>query len=248
VLRVPQALVADLPEFMARSGRAQEVVSVCRLEDGKRLVSVLSVEQMFAREDLRAALRDAAGAQDDEIEEQQVAGGRHDQNTSADDANGDELLVVFRLDAEEYSVDVDAVQEIIRVPETLIRVPKALDFVEGLVNLRGAVLPVVDLRSRLGLPRGERDDRQRIVVLIVNGVRTGFIVDSVTEVLPVTRSLIEPAPELSEEQARLVKQVANLAATQRMLLLLETDQLLATEQLAALIPHQRGAAVQELVG
>jgi len=127
-------------------------------------------------------------------------------------------------------------------------VPKALDFVEGLVNLRGAVLPVVDLRSRLGLPRGERDDRQRIVVLIVNGVRTGFIVDSVTEVLPVTRSLIEPAPELSEEQARLVKQVANLAATQRMLLLLETDQLLATEQLAALIPHQREARADELVG
>jgi purine-binding chemotaxis protein CheW len=255
VLRVPYELVADLPEFMARAGRAQEVESVCRLEDGKRLVSVLSVEQMFARDDLESTLRTVAGGVDhhagtsDHSEEGVMARELLDRAGPTDDETGDdELLVVFRLAAEEYSVDVDAVQEIIRVPETLIRVPKALDFVEGLVNLRGAVLPVVDLRTRLGLARTERDERQRIVVLIVNGMRTGFIVDSVTEVLRVTRSLLEPAPELSEEQARLVKQVANLASSQRMLMLLETDQLLATEQVAALIPHQRAAVAGELVG
>ena len=96
------------------------------------------------------------------------------------------------------------------MPETLIRVPKTSDFVEGLVNLRGMVLPVVDLRTRLGLPRVERDERQRIVVLILGGVRTGFVVDSVAEVVRVAKSVLEPAPELSEEQARLVSRVANL--------------------------------------
>jgi len=143
---------------------------------------------------------------------------------------------------------VDAVQEIIRVPDVLIRVPKALDFVEGLVNLRGAVMPVVDLRTRLGLVRGERDERQRIIVLMVDGVRTGFIVDSVTEVLRVSRGDLEPAPALSAEQARLVRRVANLAAAQRMLMMLEPEHLLATDELAALIPHQREAGVDELVG
>ena len=273
VLRVPQGLVAALPEFMARAGRAREVEAVCRLEDGRRLVSVLSVERLFEDGELRAAVEEAVGdISDDLIDGERADGDGVDGDRDEEGAavaveagtpdgeqareQADEVLVAFRLGGEEYSVVVDAVQEIIRVPEMLIRVPKALDFVEGLVNLRGAVLPVVDLRTRLGLPRGERDDRQRIIVLIVGGVRTGFVVDSVTEVLRVGRGDLEPAPELSAEQSSLVKRVANLARSRRMLMMLDPDHLLATEQLAALgrqgqrqqaLPQQREAAVTELV-
>ena len=152
--------------------------------------------------------------------------------------------MVFRLDQEEYAVDVDTVQEIIRVPEALIRVPKSFDFVEGLVNLRGTVLPVVDLRTRLGLERAGRDDRQRIVVLIIGGVRTGFVVDSVAEVARVAKSVLEPAPELSAEQARLVGRVANLPGDRRMLLLVQADQLLAAEQAEALAAAVAGPAAR----
>ena len=226
VLRVPHELVAPLPGFMADGGRRSEVESVVRLEDGRRLVSVLSVNRMFDSPEVRREIAEQWGEDGPEMtEEQQVT----------DDGRGDEeLFVVFRLDDEEYAVDVDAVQEIIRVPEALIRVPKSYDFVEGLVNLRGTVLPVVDLRSRLGLPRTERDERQRIVVLIIGGVRTGFIVDSVAEVARVGRQVLEPAPELSAEQARVVSRVANLPDQQRMLLLVQVDQLLAAEQATAL--------------
>jgi purine-binding chemotaxis protein CheW len=230
VLRVPHDLVAELPDFMARSGRSTEVDSVCRLDSGKRLVSVLSVDKMFSRDGLREQLA-GIDTGDEFPEEMGVAAG------VADEHDGDdEMLVVFRLDDEEYCVDIDAVQEIIRVPESLIRVPKTLDFVEGLVNLRGAVLPVVDLRTRLGIDRAERDERQRIVVLIIGGVRTGFIVDSVAEVTRVAKSALEPAPELSEEQARLVSQVANLPEQSRMLMLLEPDHLLAADQVSKLQP------------
>ncbi|SNY15276.1 chemotaxis protein CheW [Paractinoplanes atraurantiacus] len=226
VLRVPHQLVAPLPAFMAGDGRKSEVESVCRLEDGKRLVSVLSVNRMFDSPEVRNEIAEHQGQGDmPQMAEERMA----------DDGRGDEeLFVVFRLDEEEYAVDVDAVQEIIRVPEALIRVPKSYEFVEGLVNLRGTVLPVVDLRTRLGLPRGERDERQRIVVLIINGVRTGFIVDSVAEVARVGRHVLEPAPQLSAEQARLVSRVANLPDQKRMLLLVQVDQLLAAEQAAAL--------------
>jgi len=79
-------------------------------------------------------------------------------------------------------------------------------------------------------------------------VRTGFIVDSVTEVLRVSRGDLEPAPELSAEQAYLVRQVANLATSERMLLMLEPDHLLGTEQLAALIPNPRDAGADALAG
>jgi purine-binding chemotaxis protein CheW len=225
VLRVPHELVAPLPGFVADTGRRSEVESVVRLEDGKRLVSVLSVNRMFDSPEVRQEIAEQWEDAPEMTEEQQVT----------DDGRGDEeLFVVFRLDDEEYAVDVDAVQEIIRVPEALIRVPKSYDFVEGLVNLRGTVLPVVDLRSRLGLPRTERDERQRIVVLIIGGVRTGFIVDSVAEVARVGRQVLEPAPELSAEQARVVSRVANLPDQQRMLLLVQVDQLLAAEQATAL--------------
>ncbi|BAL92096.1 putative chemotaxis signal transduction protein CheW [Actinoplanes missouriensis 431] len=223
VLRVPHQLVAPLPNVVEGEGRKSEVESVCRLEDGKRLVSVLSVNRMFDSPEVRNEIADYR----DENEEMAVERDR----SEADDGRGDEeLFVVFRLDDEEYAVDVDTVQEIIRVPEALIRVPKSFDFVEGLVNLRGTVLPVVDLRTRLGLGRTERDERQRIVVLIIGGVRTGFIVDSVAEVARVGRNVLEPAPELSAEQARVVSRVANLPDQQRMLLLVQVDQLLAAEQ------------------
>ncbi|WP_433826796.1 chemotaxis protein CheW [Actinoplanes sp. CA-015351] len=222
VLRVPHQLVAPLPSVVTGDGRKSEVESVCRLEDGKRLVSVLSVNRMFDSPEVRNEIADYR----DDDQELDV-----DQDRAVDDGRGDEeLFVVFRLDDEEYAVDVDVVQEIIRVPEALIRVPKSFDFVEGLVNLRGTVLPVVDLRTRLGLGRTERDERQRIVVLIIGGVRTGFIVDSVAEVARVGRNVLEPAPELSAEQARVVSRVANLPEQQRMLLLVQVDQLLAADQ------------------
>jgi len=227
VLRVPYGLVAPLPGFIAGDGRRSEVESVCRLEDGKRLVSVLNVNRMFDSPEVRQEIAEHREAEDEPEMNGPQAG--------ADDGRGDEeLFVVFRLDDEEYAVDVDGVQEIIRVPDALIRVPKSYAFVEGLVNLRGTVLPVVDLRTRLGLGRAERDDRQRIVVLIIGGARTGFIVDSVAEVARVAHDVLEPAPELSAEQARVVSRVANLPDQQRMLLLVQVDQLIAPEQAAAL--------------
>lgn len=223
VLRVPHQLVAPLPSVVAGEDRKTEVESVCRLEDGKRLVSVLSVNRMFDSPEVRDEIADYR--REDEVDMIDEPG------DLTDDGRGDEeLFVVFHLDDEEYAVDVDTVQEIIRVPEALIRVPKSFDFVEGLVNLRGTVLPVVDLRTRLGLGRTERDERQRIVVLIIGGIRTGFIVDSVAEVARVGRNVLEPAPELSAEQARVVSRVANLPEQQRMLLLVQVDQLLAAGQ------------------
>jgi purine-binding chemotaxis protein CheW len=137
----------------------------------------------------------------------------------------EELLVVFRLDDQDYAVDVDAVQEIIRVPEALIRVPRSQSFVEGLVNLRGAVMPVVDLRTRLGL-RKDRTDRSRVIVLAAHGTRAGFIVDEVREVARIDRHVPEPNPEFDA----VVPRIANLPDQDRVLLLLETAQLLGRAQ------------------
>ena len=148
--------------------------------------------------------------------------------------NDEEQFVVFRLAGEEYGVPIETVQEIVRIPDVLTRVPHTASFMEGVVNLRGMVLPVVDQRRRFGLPEAERNDRQRIMVLTIGGIRTGFIVDQVSEVLQIPRSTIEPAPQLSQEQARLIRRVANLAAQKRMILLLEPANLLEAPEVSAL--------------
>lgn len=100
-------------------------------------------------------------------------------------------LVVFSLGAESYGVPIGAVREIIKTQE-ITHVPGAPDFVEGVVNLRGKVIPVVDLRKRLGIAAIGRNGDNRIVVVDGGGEDIGMIVDTVTEVMRVPAASVEP--------------------------------------------------------
>jgi purine-binding chemotaxis protein CheW len=225
VLRVNRNLVDPVPSLI-RSGRGHnEIQGICRLDGGKRLVSVLSAEALFENDVVRRAVADAG----------EDAG----EDTMASDRAGtleeEEQFVVFRLAREEYGAPIETVQEIVRVPEELTRVPKAPSFIKGVVNLRGSVLPVVDQRTRFDLDDIDRNDRQRIMVFMIAGVRTGFIVDSVSEVLKIPRSAIGPTPALSAEQARLISRVANLEKQQRMILLIDVDHLLEATEIGAVL-------------
>lgn len=226
VLRVNRALVDAVPPLLARDQHLQDLTAICRLDGGGRLVSVLSAEKMFHN----TAIRDAAGAVAASEGDRMVA----ERGQGAGGADDEEQFVVFRLLAEEYGVAIDSVQEIVRVPEQLTQIPRSPAFIEGVVNLRGMVLPVVDQRRRFGLPSCERSDRQRIMVFAIRGTRTGFIVDSVSEVMRIPRSAIGPAPDLSEEQSRMIRRVANLERQQRMILLLDVDELLDRNEIADL--------------
>ena len=217
VLRVNKSLVDPMPSLLAREGDMSDITQICRIDGGRRLVSIISAQNMFHLRGVKEALElveDRMGKEN---------GLNSDQQLGADD---EEQMVVFRLDKEEFGVPIESVQEIVRVPEALTHVPRAPDFVEGVINLRGSVLPVIDQRVRLGLPAQERNDRQRIMVFLFDGVRTGFIVDSVTEVLKVHKSAIGPAPRLSGEQARLMARVANLEKQKRLIQLIDPAYLL----------------------
>ena len=223
VLRVPRSLIDPMPPLLAADAQLRDITAVCRLDEGRRIVSVLSADQIFDDGALRGSL--AA------LTEQ---GQSMDSSETVSDSSDEEQFVVFRLMNEEYGVAIAAVQEILRLPETIARVPRSPDFIEGVINLRGAVIPLVDQRSRFGLPVQERNDRQRVMVFTIRGVQTGFIVDSVSEVMRIARAQIEDAPELALEQAQMIRRVANLAERQRMILLLESDRLLDGAELDAL--------------
>lgn len=227
VLRVPRADVDAMPGLLAREGDLADISEICRLDGGKRLVSIISAANLFKHSSVREAVKSV-----DKMRADEQASATVDIDDEA--ADDDEQVVVFRLDKEEFGVPIDSVQEIVRVPEQLTHVPKAPACVEGVINLRGAVLPVIDLRRRLGLPTVERSDRQRVMVFLISGVRTGFIVDSVAEVLKIQKAAIEPAPCLSPEQARLLARMANLEKQKRMVQLIDPAQLIEAPDLANL--------------
>ena len=102
-------------------------------------------------------------------------------------------LVNFLIDDEEYGVEVLKVREIIRMTD-VTRVPNAPDFVDGVFNLRGKVIPIISLRKRLSLPVVDNDSRTRIIVLDIGNMLTGILVDSVSEVIRITENDIQPAP------------------------------------------------------
>ncbi len=102
-------------------------------------------------------------------------------------------IVSFRLANEEYGVDIMRVQEIILVGQ-ITKMPEVPDYICGLINLRGHVIPIVDLRRRFGLPIKENDEHTRIIVMNVENKTTGMVVDAVNEVLRISPDQIEPPP------------------------------------------------------
>jgi purine-binding chemotaxis protein CheW len=128
-------------------------------------------------------------------------------------------LVTFHLGDEEFGIDIQKVQEINRMIE-ITKIPNTPPFVEGVVDLRGKIIPIVSLRAQLGLGQTEWDKSTRIMVVEVEGKILGFIVDSVSEVLRIDDARIEPAPSVTGgSDSAYIEGVINLA--DRILILLD---------------------------
>ena len=138
-------------------------------------------------------------------------------------------MVTFKIGEEEFGVDILRVQEIIRIME-ITRVPKAPHFVEGVINLRGRVIPIIDLRKRFGLTAREHDKDTRIIVIEINNMIVGFVVDAVHEVLRIPADTVEPPPPavMGGVDSEYIKGVGKL--DDRLLILLDLDRLLSQEE------------------
>jgi purine-binding chemotaxis protein CheW len=151
-----------------------------------------------------------------------------EQTTSADERQ----LVVFQLGAEFYGVEIARVHEIIRL-QAVTRVPRAPAFVEGVINLRGKVIPVVDLRRRFGLPTADHTRASRIVVVEIGDQVVGVVVDGVSEVLRVNGATVEPpSPVVAGIDSEYIHGIAKL--DDRLVILLDLDRVLAQADRRAL--------------
>jgi purine-binding chemotaxis protein CheW len=245
ILRVPESALDPVPPVLSRGLGEARVEAIARLEEGRRLVSVLAPARLFddetaarlaetARDASRAAAR--GNARENARENERMA-------ADSERAGAAERFVVFRLGEEHYGLPIAAVDEVVRRPETLTRIPRAPEFVVGAMNLRGAVLPVIDQRRRFGTEGSQAGGR--IVVVTIDGVRAGFAVDAVSEVLPIPAADLSPAPELVAGGTRIFDRVARVERGGRMILLIDPRALLdAAERdlLAALAARAGGAA------
>lgn len=150
-------------------------------------------------------------------------------------------LATFCLGSEEYALDIASVQEIVRMT-TVTRVPHAPEFIEGVVNLRGKIVPVIDLRARFGLPPVEATQSTRIIIAQVAGTTVGLIVDAVREVLRLSSGAIEPTPVLVSREAdtAFCRGVGKLE--DRLILLLDLPHLLAYREVQELAGMHAGPA------
>lgn len=139
-------------------------------------------------------------------------------------------MVTFALDREEYGVEVLSVREIIRMPE-LTKMPNAPHYIEGVINLRGTVIPVISLRKRFSMDGHENDRNSRILVMELKGGNlTGFIVDSVAEVIRIQSDSIQPAPNVAHMDGVQDCIVGILDHNQRLLILLDLNLLFDDEE------------------
>src|SRR5262249_46630365 len=138
-------------------------------------------------------------------------------------------FVGFRLDREAYAIPITTIQEII-VMKPITRIPQVPETIEGLINLRGSVIPIVNLRRLFGLPPREFDDETRTVIVNVGGRTLGYVVDEVTQVMRIAADQIQPAPVAVATVAR--KHIAGLARLDDgLLVILDIEKLFAPEEL-----------------
>lgn len=134
-------------------------------------------------------------------------------------------VVAFRLGNETYAIDISHIHEIIRLREITF-VPRAPHYMRGVINLRGHIVPVMDLSARLGLPSQEETAQSRIIVVEVNGESIGMIVDAVSEVLRLSEEQIEPSAQLAGDQC--AEYISGLGkVNDRLVLLLDVEKVVA---------------------
>ena len=214
VMAAPIKLLDPVPPALAaRTGGESRIRSVYRGDAGRRLISILSSQQLF-RDDVMQKLAAEQRSQ------------RGPDEPAEPSARQELTFLVFRLADDEFGLPIETIVEVARVPEQITRLPKTPKFLEGVVNLRGDVLPVIDQRRRFDMPPLAKADGRRLIVVKTERHRAGVIVDGVSGVLRSGPGAIDPAPQLTDETSRLVRGVINLPASSRIVLLLDPMELL----------------------
>ncbi|CAA2155343.1 Chemotaxis protein CheW [Methylobacterium brachiatum] len=193
ILRLAPDAIDPVPSALSRGGTTA-IDALCRVDAAGTLVSVLSADRLLEGTSVTTSPVRSHDADPSDV--------------GAGDAT--EQVVIFDVAGESYGVTVSAVREVLRVPETMARLPRSPDLIVGAIDVRGTVLAVVDQRRRFGLPPGEAGPRRRIVVLEAGGSVAGLLVDGVSRMLRLEAAAIRPTPDFSGDAVNAVDRIATL--------------------------------------
>ena len=196
----------------ARVGGEARVEGIYRPADGASLVAILAADRLFG-EDVMDRLGKALRSQPPAA--------------PPSPAMRSEPLLLFRLCGEVFGLPIDVVEEVAVVPDGVTRIPHAPDFVEGVVNLRGELLPVIDQRRRFDMPASPPGRDRRLISVRSGPHRACLLVDSVSGVIEAAEDRIVPMPGLTGDAARLIRGVADLPGQGGLILILDPIELLS---------------------
>ncbi len=239
VRRYPKSIIQSPPD----SENAHELKGIVKVDNGKKLIMILRQEMLLSDDENKSISQwmDSEGIDVMEENNDRQPDGR-------EQAMADEVqLVTFNIGEEEYGIFITQIQEINRLGK-ITRLPKSPDFIEGVTNLRGEVIPVIDTRKRFGLDLRDNDDRTRIIIVDMAGKKTGLIADRVNEVLRLPTSNISPPPPVmsARSEAQFLSGIGKLDNGERMVLLLDSEKILDIEEQQAL--QQIAGAANDIDG
>jgi len=218
VLRVESNRIEAAPEMVSGADTGS-IAGVVKVNNGKRLVMILEASGLCSID------------QATNSEKLNVKSGR-DMVTKAEESTIEEVqLVSFLLGNEEFALEIEHVREIIRYPE-IVKVPNMPDYIKGVISLRDTLMPIIDMRLKLGTGEDTVTDSTRVVVVDVDNVWIGLVVDRVYEVARIARDTIFPPPQaLSGEARDKLKGIARLDKGKRIIMLIEPREIMTTEEL-----------------
>jgi purine-binding chemotaxis protein CheW len=217
VLTVPTRLIDPPPQLGKEKNR--EIQGVARLNDGKRLIMLLDSDHLVEGQTKEALKK--AGAVGAEVKAAGIDM-KHAQESAS--ALGERQFVTFQLADGEYGIPINEIQEIDR-SSRMTKIPKSAEHVDGITNLRGEVVPVINARKRFNLPVKESDERTRVIIIDVGGKKTGLLVDSVREVLNLaTKDIAQPPATISSTiDQQYISGIGKVDSGKRMIVLLNVN-------------------------
>src|SRR6185369_11800462 len=184
--RLPDHAIDAIPAVLQKGRGDAQIEAIGRIAEGGQLISILSPEKLFGHKEVTQAIARNQGAKPMEAT-----------GTSSEAL---EQFLIFQLGDETYGLPVRSVDEVVRVPSDITRVPGAPSFVVGVINLRGKAVPLIDQRARFDTPSTQQSARTRAIVLTLGQLQAGFVIDGVSEVKAIASSALSEAPKFSSEQ------------------------------------------------
>lgn len=224
VLRIPNEIM-ETPPTVLGTEKSKVLKSIAKIDNGQRIILLLDEEQLLDRQEIKEI---------NEIEQSENQQIMKEEQTKQQ--NDEIQLVTFSLGKEQFALNIKEVKEINRI-DTITEVPQAPDFIEGVMNLRGNVIPVINLRKRFAMQNIEFNEATKVIIVHIENKLTGLIVDSVSEVLRIQHKNIEPTPKIvkSNFDTDFLKGVAKVDKLKKMLMLISVDKILTIDQKNELI-------------